>query len=369
MPKIITLPGDGIGPEVTAAAVAVLREVAPDLTFEEHLLGGEAIEATGQPFPQATQDALKGAGAVLLGTVDGPQNSPWNALARHLRPESGLLQLRKLLGVYANLRPVRVQPGLEHLSPLKPELARGVDILIVRELLGGIYFDQDRKIDGDTAYNTMRYTTSEVERIARVAFWAAEQRKGRVTSVDKANVLEVSELWRRDVSALKEREYPRLHLNHEYVDSVAMLIVTNAGAVVPPVPVAVKVKLSVPKNPAFGVYVALNPVTTTTPFVGRDAIAIELTFPLTTAARLMVTGVKNGVFTLTPDTPGKGTFAIKNVTAAEPVPEAFIARTVALKVPTALGLPEISPLEVLTDMPGASPVALKLVGPLDAVIW
>ncbi len=227
MPKIITLPGDGIGPEVTAAAVAVLREVAPDLSFEEHLLGGAAIEASGQPFPQATQDALKGADAVLLGTVGGPQNSPWNALARHLRPESGLLQLRKMLGVYANLRPVRVQPGLEHLSPLKPELARGVDILIVRELLGGIYFDQDRKIEGDTAYNTMRYTTPEVERIARVAFWAAEQRRGRVTSVDKANVLEVSELWRRDVSALKEREYPRLHLNHEYVDSVAMLIVSD----------------------------------------------------------------------------------------------------------------------------------------------
>ena len=227
MPKIITLPGDGIGPEVTLAAVAVLREVAPDLTFEEHLLGGAAIEATGQPFPPATQDALKGADAVLLGTVGGPQNSPWNALSRHLRPESGLLQLRKALGVYANLRPVRVQPGLEHLSPLKPELARGVDILIVRELLGGIYFDQDRSIDGDTAYNTMRYTTPEVERIARVAFWAAEQRKGRVTSVDKANVLEVSELWRRDVSALKEREYPRLHLNHEYVDSVAMLIVSD----------------------------------------------------------------------------------------------------------------------------------------------
>ena len=227
MPKVVTLPGDGIGPEVTAAAVAVLREVAPDLTFEEHLLGGAAIEATGEPFPQATRDALKTADAVLLGTVGGAQNSPWNQLPRHLRPESGLLVLRKALGVYANLRPVRVQPGLEHLSPLKPELSRGVDILIVRELLGGIYFDQDRKIDGDTAYNTMRYTTPEVERIARIAFWAAEQRKGRVTSVDKANVLEVSELWRRDVTALRDREYPRLHLNHEYVDSVAMLIVSD----------------------------------------------------------------------------------------------------------------------------------------------
>ncbi|MBB6014929.1 3-isopropylmalate dehydrogenase [Deinococcus radiopugnans] len=227
MPKIITLPGDGIGPEVTAAAVEVLREVAPDLTFEEHAIGGAAYDAHGDPFPQRTRDALEHADAVLLGTVGGAQNSPWNSLPRPMRPESGLLALRKALGCYANLRPVRVQPGLEHLSPLKPELARGVDILIVRELLGGVYFDGDRKIDGDTAYNTMRYTTPEVERVAKMAFWAAEQRKGRVTSVDKANVLEVSELWRRDVQALRDREYRSIHLNHEYVDSVAMLIVSD----------------------------------------------------------------------------------------------------------------------------------------------
>ncbi|AWT35286.1 3-isopropylmalate dehydrogenase [Deinococcus arenae] len=227
MPKIVTLPGDGIGPEVTAAAVAVLREVAPDVTIEEHLIGGVAYDTHGDPFPQVTRDALKDADAVLLGTVGGAQDSAWNLLPRHLRPESGLLALRKALGCYANLRPVRVQPGLEHLSPLKAELARGVDILIVRELLGGVYFDGDRKIDGDTAYNTMRYTTPEVERVARVAFWAAEQRKGRVTSVDKANVLEVSELWRRDVTALRDREYRGVHLNHEYVDSVAMLIVSD----------------------------------------------------------------------------------------------------------------------------------------------
>ncbi|GGL88813.1 3-isopropylmalate dehydrogenase [Deinococcus aerolatus] len=227
MPKIVTLPGDGIGPEVTAAAVQVLREVAPDLTFEEHAIGGAAYDAHGDPFPQRTRDALRDVDAVLLGTVGGAQNSPWNSLARPMRPESGLLALRKALGCYANLRPVRVQPGLEHLSPLKPELARGVDILIVRELLGGVYFDGDRKLDGDTAYNTMRYTTPEVERVAKMAFWAAEQRKGRVTSVDKANVLEVSELWRRDVQALRDREYRSIHLNHEYVDSVAMLIVSD----------------------------------------------------------------------------------------------------------------------------------------------
>ncbi|RJF73366.1 MULTISPECIES: 3-isopropylmalate dehydrogenase [Deinococcus] len=227
MPKVITLPGDGIGPEVTAAAVEVLREVAPDVTIEERPIGGLAYEAHGEPFPQVTQDALKEADAVLLGTVGGAHDSPWNKLERRLRPESGLLALRKALGCYANLRPVRVQPGLEHLSPLKPQLARGVDILIVRELLGGVYFDGDRKIDGDTAYNTMRYTTAEVERVAKVAFWAAEQRRGRVTSVDKANVLEVSELWRRDVQALRDREYRSIHLNHEYVDSVAMLIVAD----------------------------------------------------------------------------------------------------------------------------------------------
>ncbi|MFC4455524.1 3-isopropylmalate dehydrogenase [Deinococcus sonorensis] len=230
MPKrVVVLAGDGIGPEVTGAAVQVLQEVAPDLQFDHQLIGGVAIEATGEPFPEATRQALQGADAVLLGTVGGPQNSPWNLLPRHLRPESGLLALRKALGVYANLRPVRVQPGLEHLSPLKPELARGVDILIVRELLGGIYFDQDRKIEGSVAYNTMRYTTLEVERIAKIAFWAADQRKGRVTSVDKANVLEVSELWRRDVTALQQRDYPGIHLNHEYVDSVAMLIVAEPG--------------------------------------------------------------------------------------------------------------------------------------------
>ncbi|MGI8747110.1 MAG: 3-isopropylmalate dehydrogenase [Deinococcus sp.] len=225
--RVVVLAGDGIGPEVTAAAVAALREVTPQIAFDHQLIGGAAIEASGEPFPQTTRDALKGADAVLLGTVGGAQDSAWNRLPRPLRPESGLLQLRKALGVYANLRPVRVQPGLEHLSPLKPELARGVDILIVRELLGGIYFDPDRKIEGDVAYNTMRYTTPDVEHIARVAFWAAEQRRGRVTSVDKANVLEVSELWRRDVSALQQRDYPRLQLNHEYVDSVAMLIVSD----------------------------------------------------------------------------------------------------------------------------------------------
>ncbi|KEF34738.1 MULTISPECIES: 3-isopropylmalate dehydrogenase [Deinococcus] len=227
MPKIVTLPGDGIGPEVIAAAVAVLREVAPDLTLEEHLIGGAAIEETGEPLPAETKKAVREADAVLLGTVGGPPDSPWNRLPRPQRPESGLLALRRMMGCYANLRPVRVLPGLEHLSPLKPERARGVDILIVRELLGGLYFDGDRRLDGDAAHNTMRYTRAEIERVARVAFWAAEQRRGRVTSVDKANVLEVSELWRGAVQDVHDRQYRALTLNHEYVDSVAMLLVSD----------------------------------------------------------------------------------------------------------------------------------------------
>ncbi|ADV67164.1 3-isopropylmalate dehydrogenase [Deinococcus maricopensis] len=224
MPKVVVLAGDGIGPEVTAAAVEVLREVAPDVTLEEHLIGGVAVDAHGSPFPDVTRDAVLGADAVLLGTVGGPK---WDGNPRPLRPETGLLALRKAMGCFANLRPVRVLPGLEKLSPLKEEVARGVDILIVRELLGGIYFDGDRRIEGDTAYNTMRYTRSEVERVSRVAFWAAEQRRGRVTSVDKANVLEVSELWRGTVQDLRDREYRSVKLNHEYVDSVAMLIVKD----------------------------------------------------------------------------------------------------------------------------------------------
>ena len=229
MPKVIVLPGDGIGPEVIRSAVEVLREVAPDVTLEEHLFGGAAIEASGEPFTPEVRGAVLGADAVLLGTVGGPPDSPWNRLPRHQRPESGLLAMRKALGCYANLRPVRVLPGLEGLSPLKPELARGVDILIVRELLGGAYFDPARGIEGDMGYNTMRYTVPEVERVSRVALRAAQQRRGRLTSVDKANVLEVSELWRGAVQALRDREFPGVALNHEYVDSVAMLIVADPG--------------------------------------------------------------------------------------------------------------------------------------------
>lgn len=224
-PKIVVLPGDGIGPEVCASAVEVLQKVAPDVELDYHLLGGGAYDQTGSPFPDATREAVLSCDAVLLGTVGGAQNSPWNTLPRPLRPESGLLQLRKALGVYANLRPVKVMPGLESLSPLREDLARQVDVLIVRELLGGAYFDPRRAIEGDSAYNTIGYSKAEVDRVARVAFKAAKTRKGEVTSVDKANVLEVSELWRGVVQHLHDTEYLDIKLEHEYVDSVAMLLV------------------------------------------------------------------------------------------------------------------------------------------------
>ncbi|GAA4007468.1 3-isopropylmalate dehydrogenase [Deinococcus rubellus] len=229
MPRVVVLPGDGIGPEVCASAAEVLQKVAPDVELDYQLLGGGAYDQTGSPFPDATREAVMNCDAVLLGTVGGAQNSPWNALPRPLRPESGLLQLRKALGVYANLRPVKVMPGLESLSPLREDLARQVDVLIVRELLGGAYFDPRRAIEGDSAYNTIGYSKSEVDRVARVAFDAARTRKKEVTSVDKANVLEVSELWRGVVQNLRDTEYPDIKLEHEYVDSVAMLLVKTPG--------------------------------------------------------------------------------------------------------------------------------------------
>lgn len=223
-PHVIVLPGDGIGPEVTAAAVTILQEVAPEIRLEHLPMGGAAVDASGSPFPGEVEAAVKKADAVLLGTVGGPK---WDGLPRAMRPEMGLLALRKSLGAFANLRPVRVLSGLEHLSPLKAERARGVDILIVRELLGGIYFDGGRDKREDEAYNTMRYTRAEVERVAKVAFWAAQQRRGHVTSVDKANVLEVSELWRETVTRVRNAHYREIGLRHEYVDSAAMLIVTD----------------------------------------------------------------------------------------------------------------------------------------------
>ena len=229
--KIAVLAGDGIGPEVTREAVRVLRAVADardhHFTFEEHPVGGHAIRLAGSPLPRATLDACLSSDAVLLGAVGSPE---FDSLPPDTRPEAGLLTLRRALGAYANLRPAVSYDSTCEASPLRAEVVRGADILIVRELLGGLYFGEPRGREGAgveaSAFNTMRYTAREVERVARVAFEAAQGRAHRVTSVDKANVLETSQLWREVVTRVA-RDYPSVALEHVYVDACAMHLVTN----------------------------------------------------------------------------------------------------------------------------------------------
>ncbi len=225
--KVAVLPGDGIGPEVTEAALKVLKALDQahglGLIYEVFPFGGAAIEIHGEPFPEVTRKGVEGAEAVLLGSVGGPK---WDGLPREIRPETGLLQLRKNQDLFANLRPAKVFPGLEGLSPLRPEVARGVDLLIVRELTGGIYFGEPRGMTEGEAWNTERYRKEEVERVARVAFEVARKRKKHVTSVDKANVLEVGEFWRKTVEEVG-RAYPEVALDHQYVDAMAMHLVKN----------------------------------------------------------------------------------------------------------------------------------------------
>lgn len=227
--RIAVLPGDFIGPEVTEAALRVLSAVAEtsglELVLETHPFGGAALEEHGVPFPDATREAASGADAVLLGAVGGPVGDhPWNRLPREKRVETGILELRRHLGTFANLRPVRVFEGLEHLSPLRPEVARGTDLLIVRELTGGIYFGRPSHNRPEQGLSTMVYERHEVERIARVAFESAVLRGGRVTSVDKANVLDVSQFWRDVVVGVHATEYSQVELDHLYVDNAAMQI-------------------------------------------------------------------------------------------------------------------------------------------------
>ncbi|PWK81532.1 3-isopropylmalate dehydrogenase [Fulvimonas soli] len=224
--RIVTLPGDGVGPEVTAAAVAVLEAVAGhyghDFAFAEHPIGGCAIDATGEPLPAATLEACQRADAVLLGAVGGPKWSDPNA---PVRPEQGLLALRAGLGVYANLRPLAVHPALAALSPLKTEKLRGVDVLFVRELTGGAYFGAKTR-GADAATDECKYTVAEIERVARRAFELARGRRRHVTSVDKANVLETSRLWRSTIARVAA-DYPDVGLEHQLVDSMAMLLLTQ----------------------------------------------------------------------------------------------------------------------------------------------
>ena len=229
---IVLLPGDGIGPEVVCEARAVLEVVASrfghELTFTEHLIGGAAIDATGSALPPATLAAAERADAVLLGAVGGPK---WDDPKAKVRPEQGLLAIRKALGLYANLRPVRVLPELAALSPLKPERLEGVDVLFVRELTGGLYFGwpryREEVADHRRAVDTLEYKDEEIRRVVTLAFQLARARKKRVTSVDKANVLESSRLWREIANEVAAR-FPDVALEHQLVDSCAMRLITSA---------------------------------------------------------------------------------------------------------------------------------------------
>jgi len=228
--QVLVLPGDGIGQEIVPQAVRVLDHMAVrhdiDLTLSTGLVGGVAYEATGSPLPEQTVNAALKADAVLLGAVGGPK---WEGLDYALRPERGLLGLRKALELFANLRPARVFPQLAGASSLKPEIVDGIDIMVLRELTGGIYFGEPRGITTDAdggrrGVNTMVYTVPEIERIARMAFRIARLRQGNLCSVDKANVLEVTELWREVVTGI-HREFPDVTLSHMYVDNAAMQLV------------------------------------------------------------------------------------------------------------------------------------------------
>ena len=228
--KILVLSGDGIGPEIVAEALKVLEalndDADPGLEIERGAVGGDAIDAHGVPLPEETLERARACDAILLGAVGGPQ---WNGLAREIRPERGLLALRFELGVFANLRPAIAYPQLAGASTLRPEVVRGLDVLIVRELTGGIYFGRPRGIrerddGGREGFNTLVYAEDEIERVCVAAFDAARRRSGRVCSVDKANVLETSELWREVATEVAAR-YEDIVLSHMYVDNAAMQLV------------------------------------------------------------------------------------------------------------------------------------------------
>ncbi|MFN9967864.1 MAG: 3-isopropylmalate dehydrogenase [Lysobacteraceae bacterium] len=225
--RIAVLAGDGIGPEVTSAAVAVLHAVGERFghafATEPALIGGAAIDATGDPFPAATRAACDQADAVLLGAVGGPA---WSDPKAPVRPEQGLLALRKHLGVYANLRPVKPHPATLAHSAIKAEVLEGVDLLVVRELTGGSYFGRKER-HADRAVDVCEYSIGEIERVARQAFRLARTRRGKVTSVDTANVLETSRLWREVVSRVHREEFPDVVLEHQLVDSMAMHLIAR----------------------------------------------------------------------------------------------------------------------------------------------
>ena len=229
--RITLLPGDGIGPEITAVTRQLLDAVSRrhgfELVYDEQPMGGSAIDATGDPLPASTLEACKGADAVLLAAIGSPQ---YDSLPREKRPETGLLGLRAGLGLFANLRPVKIIPALVDASSLKREVIEGVDLMVVRELTGGVYFGTPKgRVEADghvRAFNTMAYSDYEIDRIAKVGFDLAVARGGRLCSVDKANVLDVSQLWRDRVEAI-HADYPAVELSHMYVDNAAMQLVRS----------------------------------------------------------------------------------------------------------------------------------------------
>jgi 3-isopropylmalate dehydrogenase len=227
--SIVLLPGDGIGPEVIAEAVKVLHVVGErfghDLRFSEHAIGGHAIDAHGTPLPDETVSAALASDAVLLGSVGGPR---WSDPSATTRPEAGLLALRKAMGVFANIRPIRSYPELLDASPLRRDVVEGIDILMYRELTGGIYFGgSDTSADGRTVSDHMTYSVDEIERIVRLAAAAAGERRGKLTSVDKANVLAVSRLWRQTAERVVREEFPDVTLEVQLVDAMAMHLISR----------------------------------------------------------------------------------------------------------------------------------------------
>jgi 3-isopropylmalate dehydrogenase len=228
--KIVVLPGDGIGPEVTEQGVRVLQSIAKkfghQFDTEEHFIGGAAIDATGSALPPTTENACKSSDAVLLGAVGGPK---WSAPEAKVRPEQGLLAIRKSLGLFANLRPVTLHPALMDASTIKPEVLKGTDIMVVRELTGGIYFGKKTRTE-TTASDLCSYSVTEIERVTRVAGQLARQRRKQLVSVDKANVLETSRLWRSTVEKLMKAEFPDVQLEHMLVDSAAMHLIRRPSS-------------------------------------------------------------------------------------------------------------------------------------------
>ncbi|MDY0321839.1 MAG: 3-isopropylmalate dehydrogenase [Arcobacteraceae bacterium] len=225
--KISIIKGDGIGPEIVDEAMKVLDRVAYKcgfgLEYSEYLMGGIAVDMTGVPLPDETIKGVLNSDACLFGAIGGAK---WDSLPRELRPESGLLKFRKEMGVFANLRPALVYDELVNASSLKPEVVKGVDLMVVRELIGGIYFGEPRGKDDFRGWNTMVYSVPEIERIAHIAFKLAQKRRKKVCSVDKANVLDVSQLWRDTVTKIA-KEYPDVELSHMYVDNAAMQLIAN----------------------------------------------------------------------------------------------------------------------------------------------